>query len=34
MNKYEKALEMSDEKFFRMLGFSKKTIVTMVEILW
>jgi len=33
MNKYEKALEMSDEKFFRLFGFSKKTMNTMVEIL-
>jgi len=33
MNKYEEAPMMSDEKFFRRFGFSKKTMEKMVEIL-
>lgn len=33
MNKYEKALEMSDEKFLRRFGYTKKTMQEMVEIL-
>ena len=33
MNKYEKALAMSDEKFVRRFGYTKKTMKEMVEIL-
>jgi uncharacterized protein YajQ (UPF0234 family) len=33
MNKYEKALELSDEKFVRLCGYSKKTVEKMLEIL-
>jgi len=33
MNKIEKGLEMSEEKFVRRFGFSKKTMKEMVEIL-
>jgi uncharacterized protein YajQ (UPF0234 family) len=33
MNRYEKALEMSEEKFLRLCGYSKKTMKKMVEIL-
>jgi predicted transcriptional regulator of viral defense system len=33
MNKYEKALELSDEKFVRLCGYSKKTMGVMIEIL-
>jgi hypothetical protein len=32
-NKFEKALEKSDKDFFRTFGFSKKTMLAMVEIL-
>ena len=31
--RFEKALEMSDEQFHRMFGYSKKTMLIMVEIL-
>jgi Na+/H+ antiporter NhaB len=33
MNKFDEALEMSDEKFLRRFGYSKKTMKKMVEIL-
>jgi predicted transcriptional regulator of viral defense system len=33
MTKYEKALEMSDEDFRRLCGFTKKTMLEMVSIL-
>jgi hypothetical protein len=33
MDKFEKALEMSEAKFLRRFGFSKKTMKKMVEIL-
>ena len=33
MNRFEKALEMSDEKFRRLFGYTKKTMQAMVEIL-
>jgi hypothetical protein len=33
MEKYEKALEMSDEDFVRRFGYTKKTMKKMVEIL-
>jgi transcription initiation factor IIE alpha subunit len=33
MNKYEKALEMSDEDFLRRFGYSKTTMKKMVAIL-
>jgi transposase len=33
MNKFEKALEMSEEDFLRRFGYSKKTMKKMVEIL-
>jgi hypothetical protein len=33
MNKFEKALEMSDEDFVRRFGYSKTTMKRMVEIL-
>ena len=32
-SKFEKAMEMSDEQFRRLFGYTKKTIVTMVCIL-
>jgi hypothetical protein len=32
MNKFEKALEKSDERFFRQFGCSKKTMKAMVKI--
>ena len=33
MGKFEKALEMKDEDFRRLCGFTKKTMSSMVEIL-
>ena len=33
MTKFEKALEMSDEDFRRLCGFTKKTMLVMVTIL-
>lgn len=33
MNRYEKALEKSDEEFVRLCGYSKKTMKKMLEIL-
>jgi DNA-binding XRE family transcriptional regulator len=32
-SKFEKAMEMSDEQFRRLFGYTKKTIATMVDIL-
>ena len=33
MDKFEKALEMSDEDYIRRFGYTKKTMKKMVEIL-
>jgi len=32
-NRYEKAMEMQDEQFHRLTGFSKKTMKKMLELL-